>query len=62
MSANKRLTMGFMGRLNGGVRPAVVNGDIVERRSVCGDLKHEEAKLGHKMELVEVGGPHGHFI
>jgi hypothetical protein len=54
--------MGFMGQLNGGVRPAVVNGDIVERSSVCGDLKHEEAKLGHKMELVEVGGPHGHFI
>jgi hypothetical protein len=56
------LTEGFTGRLDGGVRPAVVNGDSVETSSVHDKLKHGEANLGRKMEPVEVGGPHGRFI
>jgi hypothetical protein len=50
-----RLIEGFMGRLNDGVRPTMVNGDSVERSSVRGDLKHGEVKLGRKMEPVEGG-------
>jgi hypothetical protein len=49
------LTEGFTGRLDGGVRPAVVNGDSVETSSVHDKLKHGEANLGHKMEPLEVG-------
>jgi hypothetical protein len=30
--------------------------------SVAKRVEHGEAKLGRKMEPVEGGGPHGHFI
>jgi hypothetical protein len=30
--------------------------------SVVTRVEHEEVKLGHKMEPVDGGGPHGHFI
>jgi hypothetical protein len=49
------LTKGFMVQLDGRVMLAAVNADKVERSSVRGNLKHREAKLGLKMELVEGG-------